>query len=437
VEVYDPDMFERPERPGALPLASMWVLAMASLAMIAIAWVGAYNFAWFLSLDSWWLSYGFGLAVSIAVAIAWVPRWSMARALRVAIVLPAVVVAAGAASWVTWLLTPSTRYMHLADEAPLACAVPLGVVALVAGCVTLAIARVIVWKRRSEWLHAWVILCLVFLLLVGICVPIAAALHSGKAARRGFTYDELRAALDGWPIVLAIPAMFATAFTMLAMAEPLGRWRLPTGLLTPVLVLTAIICGAELKIGTSQVYANYAHFLLALALVAGVALATLGVASWRTRHVLAGSTIRGTIARDGDETVAAFEIAGWLRGPRLTSRAFEVNTPEGPVRVTRDIRVVAALPALSTRLRTGEAVRVLRVGDRVVLAGFEAPHGDHPFRASHGWIPTADAAVARRGEPSAGFAGVALALWRPCVAYLLVVTAVALPALAAALAVAK
>jgi hypothetical protein len=437
MEVYDPDMFERPERPGALPLASVWVLGVASLAMISLAWLGAYNFAWFLSIDSWWFSYGFGLAVSIAVAVAWLPRWRMARALRVAIVLPAVVVAAGAASWVTWLLTPSTRYIHLVDEAPLVCALPLSAVALVAGSLTLAIARVIVWRRRGEWLHAWVILTLVLLLIAGICVPIAAALHSGRAARRGFTYDELREALDRWPTVVAIPAILATAFTKLAMTAPLVRWRLPSGILPPVFVLIAIVCGAELKLGTSQVYANYAHFLLALVLVAGAALATLGVASWRTRHVLAGSTIRGIIARDGNETVAAFEIAGWLRGPRLVCRQFEVTTQGGPVRVTRDIRVVAALPALSTRLRPGEAVRVLREGDRVALSGFVAPHGDHPFRASHGWVPEADAVVAREGEPPGGFAGVALALWRPCVAYLLVVTAVALPALAAALAVVK
>jgi hypothetical protein len=232
--------------------------------------------------------------------------------------------------------------------------------------------------------------------------------------------------------------MFAAAFTTLITdtREPLLRWRIPLCIVTPAFVIAATAAGAELNAGTSQVYANYAHVLLALAIVTGVALATLGVASWRTRHVLAESTIHGTIACDGNETIAAFEIAGWLRGPRLAWRPFEVMTPGGPVRVTRDIRVVAALPALSTRLRTGEAVRVLREGDRVALSGFVAPHGDHPFRASHGWVPEADAMVAREESP-AGFAGVALALWRPCVAYLLVVTAVALPALAAALAVVK
>ncbi len=432
MEVYDPDMFDSAERPGALPLASVWMLGAASLASIAIAWLGAYNLAWFLWIDSFWLQHGFGLCVAIAVAYAWVPSWRMARALRVAIVLPALVVGAIVVGWMIWRgLAPNSRYVHVTYEAPLSHELPLEVVVLVAGVLTLALARAITWRRRREWLHAWVMLSLVFLLLAGICVPIAAGLCG---YRRTMDWGELSPVLDRWPFVVGIPLVLAVAWTALAVHR-FERVRLRRGELVAG-VVTALSAAIALQLkndawGPKQVYANHIHILLALAVVAAAALVSAGVATWRRRQP--GDAIRGTIARDGQGTVAAFEIIGWLRGPRLACRPFEVLTRQGPVRVACDVRVIASPPAPSTRLHTGEAVRVLREGDRVVLAGFVAPDVDHPFRGSHAWIPGPHATVAREDEPPAGFAGVALAMWRPCVAYLIVVTAVALPGLASVL----
>jgi hypothetical protein len=126
-------------------------------------------------------------------------------------------------------------------------------------------------------------------------------------------------------------------------------------------------------------------------------------------------------------------IAGWLRGPRLVARPFRVLTRAGTVPVPGDVAVVASPPLLSTRLATGEALAVISEGDRVAVAGFVVPPADHPFRTSAGLIPgSAGIHAGREGEPPGGFTAMALVLWRPCVAYLIVTVAAALPGVAAA-----
>jgi hypothetical protein len=67
----------------------------------------------------------------------------------------------------------------------------------------------------------------------------------------------------------------------------------------------------------------------------------------------------------------------------------------------------------------------------VVVAGQTKDEGG-PFRSSS--APLAGSLyVAPADVERAGFVSAALAMWRPCVAYLLIVTAVALPGLAALL----
>lgn len=81
----------------------------------------------------------------------------------------------------------------------------------------------------------------------------------------------------------------------------------------------------------------------------------------------------------------------------------------------------------------------LRRGDRVVIAGLvagpAAREEAHPFRSSA--VLTAGAggiSVAHASAERYGFANVALALWRPCVAYLAILIAIGIPSLVAAFA---
>jgi hypothetical protein len=139
----------------------------------------------------------------------------------------------------------------------------------------------------------------------------------------------------------------------------------------------------------------------------------------------------GTIAPDSDEPVIGLEITSWLRGPRVVQRGFAVTTAVGTLPV-RGAHLVAGLPAATTQLRVGERLGVLAPGDEVQIGGHGDASGD-PFRTSA--APLADGMfVAPAALDRPGFPSVALVLWRPCVAYLLIVSAIAVPALAALLA---
>jgi hypothetical protein len=86
-------------------------------------------------------------------------------------------------------------------------------------------------------------------------------------------------------------------------------------------------------------------------------------------------------------------------------------------------------------LHVGEAVAVLRRGDRVVVGGLVVPEADHPFRSSSALVPgPAGVVVRRHDDPGDGFTTAALVVWRPCVAFLAIMTAVAIPGLVAVLA---
>ena len=63
------------------------------------------------------------------------------------------------------------------------------------------------------------------------------------------------------------------------------------------------------------------------------------------------------------------------------------------------------------------------------------PPSDHPFRGSSALIPGPAGVVVRHHDDDRDdFASIALVAWRPCVALLVILTAVAIPGLAAMLA---
>jgi len=180
-------------------------------------------------------------------------------------------------------------------------------------------------------------------------------------------------------------------------------------------------------------YWNFFPGVLAFAIVAMRSLVALGAVTWwgtaKTKRAFAALERRGaTVVDDGDEPVVGLEITSWLRGPRVVQRSFAVRTSIGTLPV-RGAHLVAPMPPATTQLRTGESIKVLGPRDDVQIAGHGDAGGD-PFRTSA--APIADAMyVAPASYDSAGFASAALVMWRPCVAYLLIVSAVAIPALAA------
>jgi hypothetical protein len=437
--IRDRNSLEQWWRPGELPRPITWFVAVAATLTFAVADVGAHHFAGFFGIDGFWLRDGIALGVAVMLVAVWAVPMQTTRALRIAVALPALQLAAIVAAWTAWrVLSPHLAYA--AKDAPLVNELPLGLATAGTAAATIALARLIAWKRRGEWLHACAMLSLVHLLLAGLCAPIAAQVCMHIRYQWGWDTHELAKAMHWRPLVLGLPLVLATVFTAIAIHkyEHVHRWRKHLLVVVITGIAVAVAMRAEPRVGSAQVYANYIHVLLALTIVAVGSLGVLGIATAlgtrRTRRALARGPLEATVLRSGDDVVAYWEIAGWLRGPRLVSRPFTALTRAGALRVPGEIGVVASPPPVSTRLAAGDALALIREGDKIALAGFVAPPADHPFRTSAALVPgSAGIHVGRDGEPPAGFTGIALVLWRPCIAYLLVVIAIALPGLAAAL----
>ena len=94
-------------------------------------------------------------------------------------------------------------------------------------------------------------------------------------------------------------------------------------------------------------------------------------------------------------------------------------------------RLVTAIDPSTTALRAGESLGVVRAGDAIAIAGHRHAERGDPFRTQAAAVVGDDVVIAPRALPRLGFADAALALWRPAIAYLVILVAVAGPALAA------
>jgi hypothetical protein len=233
-------------------------------------------------------------------------------------------------------------------------------------------------------------------------------------------------------LVAIPPIALAIAFTWLAFRRPglFGRHRATLRIAVQVMFAIAILAQLSMPDAGVVLYMNFVHVVLLAVFVAVVALVAFGVATWlgsRLAHRALRALSRevGVIRADVPGAVAGLEIASWLRGPRLAMRSFSVTTPRGDVPVA-GANVLAAVPPSTTRLAIGEHAPLLLVGDRVEVAGRTAAAEGHPFRAMD--AAAVEMVVGAGAEPYR-FADVALVMWRPCIAYLAILIAVALPGL--------
>jgi hypothetical protein len=447
-DVRELDVLDHWWRPGALPRWVTWTLALATLTTILVAHLGARHLADYLDPSAahsgFWMREGPAIGVALALALCWWPRWRLSRAVRVAVLLPAVQLASIGVAMVIWRMY-SARLPDAALASPLVRALPFSLFAVCSGVFVLGASRAIADGRRGEWLHAAATLAVVQLLLVGLWLPVVATAWCANDTPSWYSWDDVARAIASPSLitwVLAPPTVIATVFTTFAIRryELIRAWRGAILIATLVLLVTATAVRMNISLHDSLLYANFVHIVLALAVVAGAALIALAISLWtrarRHRRALLVDPVTGVIARDGvDGPVACLQIAGWLRGPRVITRGFTVNTDAGAIAVPCGVTLVGDPPEVSTKLASGEAVPVLRTGDRVVLAGFVAPPSDHPFRSSSALIPgDRGIFVAREIERPSGFAGVTLSMWRPGLAFLIVVVSIALPALVGALA---
>jgi hypothetical protein len=396
-----------------------------------------------------WVCNALALGFAVWIAASFLPRWSLARAVRVAVLLPVGHALLMAAAWWLWP-TISARLPRLAETAPLVDALPMAWVIAGGFAACVGFGWLAAPKRRGEWVHGAVMLALATLLLVGIWLPIGSEAFAPASTQKhwfvGSPLIEFPHAFDDagrWiSRILVPPFVVALAFTTVALRRPDLIRRYGQGIRVAVYVAfgIAILFRLNPTYAAALVYVNFVHVLLALC---AVSIATLGLLAtslaWRRirgRRALARDPLRreGVIAADGDDPVAYVEITTMLRGPRTALRPFTVTTRDGAIPLASGAELVSALSPSTTQLATGESLAALRCGDRVAIAGLVEPPANHPFRDSSALVPgTHGVYVARIGDEPGRFASLALALWRPSVAYFAIVMAVALVGLVTAL----
>jgi hypothetical protein len=426
--VFEPDVLPKQGMPRWIAL----VVFGGAIATIAVAALGASNLhQWVLSsrdlrVDPLFLVAGLAFVLATCTLL----RSRAPRALQVALVLP--IVHLVAVALIPIALCPSlTATARILDDTALLRKLPYGWVLVIAASETMLVAALIAWRRRGEWLHATVILALVQLLLVGLWLPLASDLWSEVAVKPDTLWNwHPRPGLVAFLVVP--PCATAAVYTALAIRAPAQLRRYPFAVVTALAAVfaSAVCVSCDLSLAGSMVYANLVEVILALVAVAAGGLALLAVWS-KARPRPRGRELTGVIDATED-VVASFEIASWLRGARSIVEAFELRTEGERIPIAAGAQLACPLPLGSTHLATGEAIAVLRRGDRVLVSGLVAPERSDPFRTTSAWTAGSDGLCVRgEREQPVDFAEVTLKLWRPHVAYVLVVTAVAFPAIVA------
>jgi hypothetical protein len=393
------------------------------------------------AVDRGWIPYGLTFIVAFCVIAAWLPPAKLTRSLRVAVVLPFVHALVVALAWPAWHALSKFVSQPLAVTA-LATKFPIAIFASVAIAAFIAFSCVVARRRTGEWLHGFVMLSLCELLLIGLWLPISCNLLPGGHSEYWDAYEPVigQHALVGRIVVsVAPPTLVALAFTAFALRRPAQLLACRRAVIVAVIVLAS--CGVAMRADATaremMLYSNLMPIMITAMIVAVAALIIFGVAlavrSYAAQHAFKHKKrADGVIVLDEQTPVAGFEITSWLRGPRVVQRPFAVSIAGATIPVN-GAHLIAPLPAASTQLHIGESFAVLRPGDRVTIAGHTRASGD-PFRTSAAPL-TGELFIAPADRVTSGLAHVALAMWRPCVAYLLIVVAVALPALAALVAI--
>jgi hypothetical protein len=207
------------------------------------------------------------------------------------------------------------------------------------------------------------------------------------------------------------------------------------GLLVGGLLLSAMCVRSAASYGATVVFGYFVPLLLVTALAALGMLGALAGSLWwrdrRDRRTLAADPHRftGTVTTsDSDPRIGGVEITSWLRGPQLVLAPCTVTTSAGELVVPGGAELVAHVPLDSTLHRTGEVAVVMQAGDEVTVTGFAPPPDGHPFRDSAALVP-GRVRIGLRDDPGSITRDIALAMWRPCVAYLVILAAIAVPAL--------
>ena len=426
---------------AALGMDSMWG---------SVEWIEQSD-RWSFGRDPFLYQSGLAIALAAVIVALWLPRFEVSRLLRVAVLLPVVHIGAIVVAGFAWsalrgdIAEADASLGFTVTNVP-KIALPSAALLVVAFGIMLAFS-VLLKRKHGEWAHASVMMALSFLLLLGLWLPMLSrlsvstpgAFNAIESLQRwgpdsyywSWQWNHRLFGREAFNLLAVIPpALCALGFTVLVFRA--SRWfarvRRHTKLAVKLLLGGAILAALTLPNEGWLLYLESSYLVMFGVVLAIGSLITLTVVS-RLGSLAAHFNFRrlpkleGVIARDEEQEAARFEITSWLRGPRLVTRSFVVMTPYGNVPLT-GVNVLAAMPSTTTTLDVGEHAPVFAPGDRVVIAGRKSRADGGPFRAADAADVVAIAAPDARPYR---FSDVTLVVWRPAVAYLAIMLAVALP----------
>lgn len=329
---------------------------------------------------------------------------------------------------VLWELLSSAP--RVGEAIPLALEVPVLPSVVAVGGAMLAAAAVHAGFRRRRGIPGWLEAAVAFLqanlLTLGLTIPTIAVIWPA---------GESEPTLPGVQVVVG-PAAILAVIGLVMVREQVGLWRGIVGAWLGLVLLGMLLMPAH----RLWVYSNFAHLLLGNAILALLAVVLLALLHWRAVRVArrdlgqpAPWVQEGVVEAATPEPVAVIGAPGWLQPLELELRPFRLATDRGSLEVPATSRLVG-LPLWSLFLAPGTRTALLQPGDALRASGYVAAdrQGDAgPFRRSALPLAGPDGLVlselAADGASPAGNA--ILAVWRPCLLYLLTATVVSLPAL--------
>lgn len=447
-----------------LPLWVTWLVG-ASCVFVPMLFATAMFLTWDgLGRDSsefWLFCVAPPLAVT-AIMCVWIARrGDLSGVVRAAVLVPIVHVVFTALCWFLWD-SYSDRIEGALDRLPLVNALPAPKIALGLGALVIVGALVPRGRRHRGkvpvWLRASVSFALAHVLLLGLWLPIAAVgwqdLFTTHIMPRGVLELIPPRAVEFAQIALIPPTVGALVFAVVSTAWPESLRTLADkgGLLLALGLFIALGCRLLAEYTGFVAYANMVHVLLADAIFCLLCVVALGLAHARVLFFAARDAgkaapwvQRGVIEAERDATgtspdaVGVLRHLGWLHGLRGRVRRFWLRTANGRLDVPADTRLIAPMPLASTfsqvdGARLGDDFDrrdspLLHTGDEVVVSGYVEPAGDGVYRrhalpvpGPHGLVITC-----ARAPKETVWRDIQLIMWRPCVLYLLVVSAAALP----------
>jgi hypothetical protein len=424
-------------RTGVLPVWVRCAVACAAVLTMIVAVAGPQALLDAANLESeydvGWFRSGIAVVLGLWIAMCLFGYGRLSGWLRLAVLLPVAHLVALAIAWADWAAY-SDRLPPELQENPMMAALPMSwaVLGLAATCALGG--RAIAWRRGRDWVQVATMIALLQLVLLGLWLPIITNIWV-DGQRTWYGVQQVLHSRPLLAVVLVPPAALALAIAAVAQRDRsfLVRRGGALAIAAGMLIAIAIALRARSTYCASRLYAELAYVPLAAALTALGALGALaGALAWRARRArraLARDARRqsGELRSEHTAGVGYVAITSWLRGPDLGVAPCSVATPAGELLVPGGAELVAHLPLESTLLRTGEHVSVLRAGERVIAGGYAPAPDGHPFRDASGLVP-ARVRVAPERDDGNTATDLALALWRPCVAYLLIVATIALPA---------